>query len=82
MVFESYQRCLADMVFDAFGITLGRYFVNSEALQKRDHDPVAPSARLCEGLASVGQENRAILFTAHQPRQLSGARCSWSPSGL
>lgn len=67
MFLECCERFFADMVFDAFGVTLGRYLVNPEALQKRDHDPVASAAGLSECLASFGQEYRAIFFSAHQP---------------
>jgi len=84
MFLERGQRFVADMVFNAFGVTLGRYLVNPQALQKCDHDPVAPAAGLGDALASFGQENRPILFPAHQtclfePGDILGYRRGFDP---
>ncbi|WP_371931704.1 hypothetical protein [Roseovarius sp. MMSF_3305] len=60
MAFKRLKSSFADMMLDAFCISLGCLLVDPKSEEERHHDPVPPLAGLGECLSNLGKENGAI----------------------
>lgn len=64
--FESCQRFITHMVLDPLGIAFCGFFVDPEAQEKRDHDPVPSSTSLGQCLAFLGKEYRSVSLSPNE----------------
>ena len=76
-MFEGLQRGRADVMLDPFRIAFRSLFVDSQAEEKRDDDPVSSAAGLGQLPTGIREEYGAIRFPPHQassfePRDVLG----------
>lgn len=64
---ECYKRFVADMMFNALCIALGRLRTYAKSNQRRDNRSVAAAARFCKRRAFVSQKYRAVSLAANEP---------------
>src|SRR6056297_1151507 len=57
-------------MFYSLRIAFRGFFVDSEAEEKRDNDPVPPATGLCQLLPGVGEEYRAVGLPPHEASSL------------
>ncbi len=68
---KQFQRALAHVMLDAFGIAFGCLGVQSEAEQKLQHDLVSVAAFARQRPALFRQEDRAIFGPVIRPSRAS-----------
>ena len=65
-MFEGLQRGRADVMLDPLRIAFRSLFVDSQAEEKRDDDPVPPAAGLGQPPTGIREEYGAVRFPPHQ----------------
>ena len=65
-MFEGLQRGRADVMLDPLRIAFRSLFVDSQAEEKRDDDPVSSAAGLGQLPTGIREEYGAVRFPPHQ----------------